>query len=91
VDAQTFTKQAGKVKQMLSARQLMVTVFWDRKGVLMVKFMQQGTPVMKSILQMLKICVGPYRTKGMECSSMTMHVCIQLLALERCWSFSTGS
>jgi histone-lysine N-methyltransferase SETMAR len=30
-------------KQSLSARKLMVTVFWDRKGVLMVEFMQQGT------------------------------------------------
>jgi hypothetical protein len=25
------------------ARKLMATVFWDRKGVLMVEFMQQGT------------------------------------------------
>jgi hypothetical protein len=27
----------------LPARKLMATVFWDRKGVLMVEFMQQGT------------------------------------------------
>jgi histone-lysine N-methyltransferase SETMAR len=27
----------------MSARKLMETVFWDRKGVLMVEFMQQGT------------------------------------------------
>jgi hypothetical protein len=32
-----------KFKQTLSARKLMVTIFWDRKGVLMVEFMQQGT------------------------------------------------
>jgi hypothetical protein len=31
-----------KFKQM-SARKLMAAVFWDRKGVLMVQFMQQGT------------------------------------------------
>jgi hypothetical protein len=28
-----------KFKQMLSARKLMASVFWDRKGVLMVEFM----------------------------------------------------
>jgi alpha-amylase/alpha-mannosidase (GH57 family) len=28
------------------ARKLMATVFWDRKGVLMVEFMQQGTTIM---------------------------------------------
>jgi hypothetical protein len=28
------------------ARKLMASVFWDRKGVLMVKFMQQVTTVM---------------------------------------------
>jgi hypothetical protein len=31
-----------KFKQTLSARKLMASVFWDRKGVLMVKFTQQG-------------------------------------------------
>jgi hypothetical protein len=30
-----------KFKQTLSARKLMATVFWDRKGELMVIFMQQ--------------------------------------------------
>jgi hypothetical protein len=43
VDAHTFTKQAEKFKQTLFAIKLMQTVFWDRKGVLMVEFMQQGT------------------------------------------------
>jgi hypothetical protein len=33
-----------KFKEM-SARKLMATVFWDRKGVLMVEFMQQGTTI----------------------------------------------
>jgi hypothetical protein len=32
-----------KFKQTLSARKLMATVFCDRKGVLMVEVMQQGT------------------------------------------------
>jgi acyl-CoA thioesterase len=37
-----------KFKQM-SARKLMRAVFWDRKGVLMVEFMQQGTTVMSQV------------------------------------------
>jgi hypothetical protein len=45
VDIYTFTKHAKKFKQMLSARKLMETLFWDRKEVLMVEFMQQGTTV----------------------------------------------
>jgi hypothetical protein len=44
-----------------------------------------------------KPCVGQFRTKGEECwhtvycSSMTMRVRIQLLALEHCWSILIGS
>jgi acyl-CoA thioesterase len=41
VDAHTFTKQAEN-KRCLPARKLMITVFWDRKGVLMAESMQQG-------------------------------------------------
>jgi hypothetical protein len=39
VDAHTFTTQLKKFKQMLSARKLMASFFWDRKGELMVEFM----------------------------------------------------
>jgi hypothetical protein len=47
-------------------------------------------------LQNTKNYIGLF-TKGVEyqppvwCSSMTMHVRIQLLTLEDCWSISTGS
>jgi hypothetical protein len=34
-----------KFKQTLFARKLMATVFWDRKELLMVEFMQQGTTI----------------------------------------------
>jgi hypothetical protein len=34
---------------MLSARKLMASVFWDRKGVLIVEFMQQGITVMSEV------------------------------------------
>jgi hypothetical protein len=37
-----------KFKQMLSARKLMATLFWDRKEVLMVEFIQ-GTTIMSEV------------------------------------------
>jgi hypothetical protein len=36
-------------KQTLSTRKLMATVFWDRKGVLMVEFMQHGTTITSEV------------------------------------------
>jgi hypothetical protein len=42
-DAHTFTKQAKKVTQTFG------NFFWDRKGVLMVEFMQQGTILMPEV------------------------------------------
>jgi hypothetical protein len=44
----THTRSPNKQKkfEQTSARELMATVFWDRKGVLVVEFMQQGTTVM---------------------------------------------
>jgi hypothetical protein len=38
-----------KFKQMLSARKLMAIVFWDRKGVTMMEFMQQGTTITSGV------------------------------------------
>jgi hypothetical protein len=38
-----------KFKQTLSARKLMATVSWDRKGVLMIEFMQQGTTITSEV------------------------------------------
>jgi hypothetical protein len=46
------------LNKRLSARKLMTAVFWDRKGMLMVEFMQQGTPVtFEGYCQTLKNCV----------------------------------
>jgi hypothetical protein len=39
----THSPNMPKEFKETSARKLMVTVLWGRKGVLMVKFMQQGT------------------------------------------------
>jgi hypothetical protein len=47
----------------------MITVFWGRKGVLMVEFMQQGTTITSKLIakHKKKNCAGPFRTKGVEC------------------------
>jgi hypothetical protein len=46
----------------------MATVFWDRKGVLMVEFMQQETTITsETYCETQKICVGPFKIKGVEC------------------------
>jgi hypothetical protein len=41
-------------RRCLSARKLMETIFWDRKGVLMVEFMQQGTTITSEVYCMRK-------------------------------------
>jgi hypothetical protein len=71
VDAHTFTKQAEKTLTTLCARKLMATVFWHRKGVEIVEFMQQETPITSEVYCVQSIkkknCVGPFRIEGMEC------------------------
>jgi hypothetical protein len=49
----------------MSARKLMAVVFWDRKGGLIVEFMQQGTAITPQVNceTLKKNCVGPFRTK----------------------------
>jgi hypothetical protein len=64
------THSPGKPKKFKQtfARSLMAAIFLDRKGVLMVEFMQQGITIMSEVYcETLKSCVGPFRTKGMEC------------------------
>jgi hypothetical protein len=57
-----------KFKQTLSARQLMVTVFWDRKGVLMVELVQQGTTLTSEVycktLKILRMAIQN-KSRGM--------------------------
>jgi acyl-CoA thioesterase len=45
------THSSNKLKKFkqTSGRKLMATVFWDRKGVLMVEFMQEGTTITSQI------------------------------------------
>jgi hypothetical protein len=42
-------KKPKRLNKRLPERWLMVTVFWDRKGVLVVEFMQQGTTVTSEV------------------------------------------
>jgi hypothetical protein len=81
-------------KLCLPARKLMETVFWHRRGVLNVEFMQQGTTVTWEIdCETIENSVGlaiQNRRPGMltygEVLTMTIHIRIQLLALKHCWS-----
>jgi hypothetical protein len=57
----------------MCARKLMTPVFWDRKGVLMVEFMQKGTTVMSEVdCKTLKILYRAIQNKsyGMLTSSV---------------------
>jgi hypothetical protein len=38
-----------KFKPMFSSRKMKETVFWDRRGVLMVEFIQQGTTITSKV------------------------------------------
>jgi hypothetical protein len=61
-------KKPNKFKQTLSARTLMAAVFWVGKGVMMVESMQQWTTITSEVYcETLENCVGPFRTKGLEC------------------------
>jgi hypothetical protein len=81
----------------------MATVFWDRKGVLMVEFTQQGTTITSQVYcKTLKKKKKKLRraghqnkmrgmlTPGVEPSTI-IRGRIEMLALEHCWSISTGS
>jgi hypothetical protein len=50
-------------KETLSGRRLMATVFWDRKGLLLVEFMQWETTITSKVYcKTLRNCVGSFRT-----------------------------
>jgi hypothetical protein len=65
------TNSSNKFKQTLPARKPLATVFWDRKGALMVEFMHtRDKNTVRNVWRnnkKKKNCVGPFRTKGVEC------------------------
>jgi hypothetical protein len=70
VDAHILPNTSKKFKQTSSARKLMATVFWGRKGALMVEFMQQGTIITPRVHCKTKgggDCIRPLGKKGVEC------------------------
>jgi hypothetical protein len=87
----TLSPHKPKKFKQTSARKLMATVFWDRKGVLMVEFMQQGTTITSEVycktLNQLRTAIQNKRHEML--TSGIVHGRIQLFALEHCWSIST--
>jgi hypothetical protein len=72
----TYSPNKPKMlKQTLSARKLMITVFWDRKGELMVEFMQQGATIMSEVYYetLKKNCLGP-AMQNRRCGMLTSTV-----------------
>jgi hypothetical protein len=64
----TYSPDKLKKFKKMSAGKLIATVFWDRKDVLMVELMQQGTIMMSQVYcKTLRKCVGPFTTKGLDC------------------------
>jgi hypothetical protein len=52
----------------MSARKLMASVFWDRKGVLVVEFMQEGTSITSEVCnETPKKLHTAIQNKGVEC------------------------
>jgi hypothetical protein len=57
-----------KFKQSLANRKLIATLFWDRKGVLLIEFMEPETTItLETYCKTLKNCAEPLKTKGEEC------------------------
>jgi hypothetical protein len=58
------TSRRSLNKRCLPVRKLMETVFLDRKGVLVVEFMQQGTTIMSEVYCDIKRLRRPILNKG---------------------------
>jgi hypothetical protein len=73
----THIHQTGRksLNKSLPARKLMAAVFWDRKGALMVEFMQQGTTITSKVyretLQKLRRVIQNKR-RGMLTSGVVL-------------------
>jgi hypothetical protein len=67
----------------------MATSFWDRKFVMIVEFVQQGTIITSEVY-----CETLKERRGMLTSNVLvvfLHENVRSLALEHRWSISTGS
>jgi hypothetical protein len=60
--------KSKKFKYTLSARKLIAAVFWNRKGVLIVEFMHQGTTITSEVYcEALQNWLEPFRIRDVEC------------------------
>jgi hypothetical protein len=79
----TYSQNKPEKFKQTSARELMAAIFWNKKGVLLVEFMQQGTTIMSHVycetLKKLR------RALGMLISRVVL-LHILLVALELCWN-----
>jgi hypothetical protein len=94
----THSPNKPKTFKPKSSRKLMASIFWDRKGVLIVAFMQQDTTVISEVSckTLTELCRAiQNKRRGMLTSGVVLlhdnAVYIQLLTLEHCWNISTGS
>jgi hypothetical protein len=90
-------KKPKKFKQT-SSRKLMVAVFWDGKGVLMVEIMQQVATITSEIYceSLKKLCRAiQNKRRGMLTSAVVLlHDCASAYSCFHssvCWSISAGS
>jgi hypothetical protein len=93
--------QQGLNKHCLPASKLMATVFSDRKGVLMVEYMRQGTKIMSEVycktLRKLRRAIQNERHGMLTYSVVLLHDNVPLItaactqALSDCQIISTGS
>jgi hypothetical protein len=85
------TSRKNLNKHCLPARKLMTTDFWDRKEVLMVEFMQQGTTITSEMDcgTLKKTAWDHSEQKAWNADTRCFR--IQLLELEHCLNISTGN
>jgi hypothetical protein len=91
------THSPNKLKKFkqTSARKLVAALFWGRKGVKMVEFMQQRTTILsemycKTSKKLHRALQNRLLTSNVVLL-MAMRVRMQQLVLKHCWSISTWS
>ena len=62
-------------KQASSVRKIMATVFWDRKGNLLIDFLERGLTIIVKLWGNLD---GPFKTKDVECCPVGLCFCMTM-------------
>ena len=73
----TSSPKRKKFKQMFSTRKITCTVFWDRRGVLLVEFLPQDTTVNPAVycetLKKLKLAIQNKRCQMLSATVLLLH------------------